>query len=199
MSDPQLTAELQTVLAEQVRGGDRLAERQLVELLAPRLRVVAARRVPPRFIEDVAQETMCAVVQAVKQGRIQDETRLPAFAHGVLRNVISNLMRSEKVRSTREERSARESSHVETETPLDLLISREERLRVAGCLGLLREEDREILLLSYYRALPPREVADRLGIQPNVARQRKWRALQRFAEVYRDDGASGGPARGDDS
>jgi RNA polymerase sigma factor (sigma-70 family) len=196
MNHPHPPSEQSGLLAEQVRGGNRQAERQLVDWLTPRLRVIASRRVPPRLIEDVTQETLCAVVQAVRESRIDDESRISSFAYGVLRNVISNLVRSEKGRSSREGKAVRESSQVETETPLDLLIGREEGRRVAACLGSLRKEDREILFLSFYLALPPREVANRLEIQPNVARQRKWRAIQRFTEVYLEASRNGAPPRG---
>jgi len=183
------------LLAENLRRGDREAERQLIDWLSPRLRVIASCRVPSRFIEDITQETLCAVLKAVRESRIDDESRISSFAHGVLRNVISNTLRGEKGRSNREAKAVRESSQVETETPLDLLINGEVRDRVAACLRLLRKEDREVLYLSFYLALPPREVANRLGLQPNVARQRKWRAMQRFSEIYRRASTDGRSTR----
>ena len=58
-----------------------------------------------------------------------------------------------------------------------------ERLSVRALLGRLAEPDREVLMLTFWEGLEPREAALVLGISPMVARARLSRARARFREL----------------
>lgn len=174
-------------LPREVFAQQRWAERELYIRFERRVTVLAARRgVSPAMIDDVVQETLMGVLAALREGRLEDDSRLAAFVYGTARNVISNIRRRESLHAWP---AAVEDPDVyagETPDPLVLLISGEERRRVAACLERLREEDRCILRLAFFDGMPSRDIAAAIGVAPNVARQRKWRALQRFADLWKD-------------
>jgi RNA polymerase sigma factor (sigma-70 family) len=58
-----------------------------------------------------------------------------------------------------------------------------ERLTVQGALARLAELDREVLLLTFWEGLEPREAAVVLGVSPVAARARLSRACARFREL----------------
>ncbi|MCG8467637.1 MAG: sigma-70 family RNA polymerase sigma factor [Gemmatimonadetes bacterium] len=160
------------------RIDDVRAEAHLVARFEPRVRRVARARVHPDWVDDVVNEVLGAVVEAVRDDRVEDPDRLPGFVYGVTRNVISNWARAQ-ARDRRATEDGLEPAR-EISDPLQLLLDEETRASVVRCLESLRDEDREILHMSFYRGLTPTEVANETGIAPNVARQRLWRARERF-------------------
>ncbi len=174
-------------LPEAVSAHHAWAERELYVRFERRVTVLAARRgVPPTMIEDVVQETLMGVLTALREGRLEDDHRLAAFVYGTARNVISNIWRRHSLSAWPEAVEDPDVYAGNGPDPLVQLLSREQRRAVASCLESMRPEDREVLRLAFFEGLPPREIADALGVAPNVARQRKWRAQQRFAEIWRD-------------
>ena len=143
-----------------------------------RIRFLVARRVRPSDVDDVVQEVVLGVTQALREDRVKDPEKLPAYVRGVTRNVISNWARAQ-ARDRRAIEDGLEPAR-EISDPLQLLLDEETRTSVVRCLEALRDEDREILHMSFYRGLTPTEVAEEKGIAPNVARQRLWRARERF-------------------
>jgi RNA polymerase sigma factor (sigma-70 family) len=64
------------------------------------------------------------------------------------------------------------------------LITGEERDRVRQALTQLSATDRDILHLSFFEALTPVEIADRLGEPALRIRKRKSRALRRLRQAF---------------
>jgi len=159
-------------------------EADLAARFEPRIRYLASRHVHPDWVDDLVQEVLAAVLEALRVGRLEDPQRLPAFVHGVTRNAISNWARANARWRRASELDV--SPATETDDPLQLLLTVERRKAVVRCLDALRQEDRRILYLSFYQGLSSSEVAKRLGIEPHVARQRKWRALKRFEKLWRE-------------
>ena len=159
------------------------SEAELVERFERRIRLITSRRVHPDWVDDVVNEVLGAVIEAVREGRVRERSRLDAFVHGATRNTISNWARSNARQRRASELGA--LAPPETPNPLRLLLASEERVAVRRCLDGLRSDDREILRLAYWQGLSPTEVAQELEIAPNVARQRLWRARERFKEKWR--------------
>ena len=65
-----------------------------------------------------------------------------------------------------------------------------ERLTVRGALAQLAEIDREVLMLTFWEGLEPREAAVVLGVSPGVVRMRLSRARARIRELV-DHGQRG--------
>ena len=69
-------------------AGDRDAERQVCARLLPALRAFAGRRLPSASVDDFAHDALLLFVEALRDGRIQDPARAPAFALGICRNLV---------------------------------------------------------------------------------------------------------------
>jgi DNA-directed RNA polymerase specialized sigma24 family protein len=48
----------------------------------------------PDLAQDIAQETLMAVIQALRNGQLRDAENLPGFVFGVARNVIGTALRN---------------------------------------------------------------------------------------------------------
>jgi len=177
-------------LVARVANGDRKAENDIIVHFAPRIRAMAAVRTRDQDLaRDLTQDTLLAVLQAIRKGQVRDGDRIEGFVAGVARNVINNHRR----------RSLRHP-----ESPLDedapaMAIDDDhdgpERRRVmARALAELGPADRQVLLLTLVEGLKPGEIARKIGVTADVARTRKSRALKRILEVLdsRSRNAPGG-------
>jgi RNA polymerase sigma-70 factor (ECF subfamily) len=162
-----------------------LDEGALVERYWERVRLFARRRLPTAAeAEDVAQETIRRVLEALRQGRLRAPEALPGFVFETARNVCRHRQRA----FAREGRAYGRlrwwlSAAQSDADPLADMLSRGERGEVRTALGRLEDGDREILRMSYYQALDTAEVARRLGATPGAIRVRRYRALHRLREL----------------
>ncbi len=166
-------------------GAELPAEQELVERFWSRVCVMAARRLrDPAAAQDVAQETLRRVVDAMRGGRIENPAALPAFVFQTARHICLHSFRSEG----REERALTRMS-AEGETPDDIpsalstLISAEDRLAVRGAMAQLTEPERALLTMLYFDGRATDAVAATLQITPGALRVRKHRALAHLAEI----------------
>jgi RNA polymerase sigma-70 factor (ECF subfamily) len=160
-------------------------EPELVDRFWARVCVMAARRLrDPSAAQDVAQETIRRVVDAMRKGRIENPAALPAFVFQTARHICLHSYRSEG----REERAlARMGAEGDTadDVPnaLGALISAEDRLAVRGALARLTEPERALLAMLYFEGLATDVVAATLGVTGGTLRVRKHRALAHLAEL----------------
>jgi RNA polymerase sigma-70 factor (ECF subfamily) len=174
--DEQQTEELAR-LAARVTAGDVDAESALVSHFSPRIyAMMVARTRSPDLARDLTQETLIAVLQATRDGRIRDTDRVAAFVHGVARNIANNHFRH--VRGRAEESI---DDHFEGLRAVDDGPTRERQAIVSRGLEELSPSDRQILLLTLLDGMKPGEIAARLGLTAEVVRGRKSRAQRRMA------------------
>lgn len=152
------------------------------------LQLLARYRVPPDWVDDVVQETLTAVVVALREGRVRNPDELAGYVYGTARNVISNLLRHDGRRSRTSLDDVRPTPRSETPDPLEIVVDKERREAASRCLDAMREEDRHVLYLAFHRGMKPREIAAELDVEPHVARQRKWRAMKRFETLWLANG-----------
>jgi RNA polymerase sigma-70 factor, ECF subfamily len=161
-------------LVERVAQGDRAAEAQLAEYLAPRLRVMMrAKTRDAELSRDLTQDAVIEVLKALRRGQLREPGRLIAFVHGVARNVANNYVR------TRRDDTGHEPLSDLLAQPLDEADAHERRDLVTRGLAQISPSDREILDLILVEGLKPGEIAARMGLAPEVVRTRKSRALKR--------------------
>lgn len=163
-----------------------LNEAELAHRFTDRLRLFAARRLnDPAAAEDVAQETLRRVVEALRSNRIDKLEALPAFVFQTARNICMHWTRSAGREQQALSRFQSESSGRSTDTPdaLNAIITEERRARVRTSLAELKEDDRGLLSMLYYEGLDSDTAASRLNVTTAALRVRKHRALRRLAEL----------------
>lgn len=170
-------------MIEQVPHLLSVSEEELALRFTSRLRLFAARRLgDATAAEDVAQETLRRVVEAIRANRIENQDALPGFVFQTARNICLH-----HVRATAREKSAfarfeRESTEATGATdPLTALISVERAQDVRRAIQRMDRDDQRLLAMMYYDGLGTDEVASRLGISAAAVRVRKHRVLRRLA------------------
>ena len=168
-------------------GPGALDEHALVERFWGRIRVFASRRLPPSESEDVAQETIRRVLEALRRGRLREPEALPAFVFEAARNVCRQRHRSAAREGRAFERLRHWLAYSEpAPDPLAEGLTERKRGAVRTALARLAADDRELLRMSYYQTLDTAEVARRLGVTTGAVRVRRFRALHRLRAILED-------------
>ena len=82
-------------LVERIRFGETTAENEFVRRYSNPLRAMMfARTRNHDDAEDLVQDTLLAVLQALRRGALVSSERLDAFVHGTARNVANNYLRA---------------------------------------------------------------------------------------------------------
>ncbi|MCA9319109.1 MAG: sigma-70 family RNA polymerase sigma factor, partial [Planctomycetes bacterium] len=137
--------------------------------------------------EDLVQETWLAALEGAPAG----SPGLRGWLAVVARRLAWRMERGENRRRLRERRSARFDSAPD---PLEDLAAREAAMhQITRGLSSLDTPYREVLILRYFEALEPREIAKRLGIPAATVRTRLHRGLEGLRRVM--DDSSGGQRR----
>ncbi|MDX1579590.1 MAG: sigma factor, partial [Gemmatimonadota bacterium] len=145
MSDSAASPERSSTLPERIAKGDPAAEGELVFRYEERIRMVAAKRLPARLVEDAVQESLARVVEALREGRLRRADRLGSFVHGTALNVTRDLLRRLARERSRRGAGDPDEHRSETPSPLHRLVQAEERRRAAAALDRMRDSDREVL------------------------------------------------------
>jgi len=158
------------------------SETELVARFHERLRVFAARRLGDAAAEDVAQEALRRVIEALRSGRLRDPAALPSFVFETARHVCQHRLRSE-AREGRALERFHLTSTAETASSIDPLLNLErveivEQVRTA--MERLPKGDVEILRLFFFEGLDTAAVGRRLDLEVGATRVRKHRALRRL-------------------
>jgi RNA polymerase sigma-70 factor (ECF subfamily) len=148
----------------------------------------ALRRVEqPADAADIVAETFLVAWRRCREIPAGEQARL--WLYGVARRVLANHDRG-GVR--RERLGGRLRARLTMTAGGDPGNEVPERLAVRAALARLGELDREILFLTVWEGLEPREAAEVLQVSPAAARTRLSRARVRLRELLGDDpGAPG--------
>lgn len=179
MIEPQQQEAIFERLAASIQAGDAAAEEELVRIFQGRVRGFAiANTRDPDLAEELTQEVLWAVIRSLREGRVQQPARLPAFVWGAARNLLNDRLRNRS-------REKLDSLTDEMEFSRPAVEQREfERNRAAQqAIGTLEPHERGVLLLSLIDGLKPEQIAVRLGITCDTVRQRKSRALKKLAGI----------------
>jgi RNA polymerase sigma factor (sigma-70 family) len=164
-------------LVDRIRIGDAAAETEFARRYLCSVRaMMLARTRNYEDAEDLAQDTLVAVLQALRRGAMASSERLAAFVHGTARNVANNYVRVRERRPTEVPLSEDVPA-----TPATPLLESEERLALA--LHLLARQgklDREILRMSLVDGLTPVQIGRALHMRPELVRTHKYRAAHRL-------------------
>jgi RNA polymerase sigma factor (sigma-70 family) len=168
-----------------IAAGDTAAEAAFAAHFAPRVRaMLRARLRQAEAVPDLTQDTLVASILALRKGQLREAERLPAFVHGVARNIVNNHLRGEYRRSE----APLDDGLAERLPAVDGREDEERRSLVARGLAAIAPADREVLQLTLVDGLHPREIALRLSLSSDTVRQRKTRALRRLMAAVDPDG-----------
>jgi RNA polymerase sigma-70 factor, ECF subfamily len=157
---------------------------QLSDRFWERIRVFACRRLgDPALAEDVAQETLRRVIEALRAERVANLEALPAFVFQTARHICMQRARSERRERSAMERIGQREESTAPPDALKRLITEEERAEVRRALDALDEKDRRLLRLLYFDQADPEDAARQLGVSAGALRVRKHRALARLSEA----------------
>jgi RNA polymerase sigma-70 factor (ECF subfamily) len=187
-------------LLEQASRGDDAARQQLLVRHRGRLRAMVAARLDRRLAarldpSDVVQEALAEAAR--KLDAYLRERPLPFYPW--LRQLAWNrLVKEHRAHLGRARRDVRREEpgvlRLQDESIAELAqrlassasspsrhaLRVEVQGRVQAALALLREVDREVLVLRYLEQMPLHEVAAVLGIGPSAVKMRHFRALERL-------------------
>lgn len=154
----------------------------------PALLAYAVRRVAqPEDAADVVAETFLVAWRRSRDLPPDDEVRL--WLYGVARRVLANHHRG-GVR--RERLGERLRQRITTAVSVDPGAEVPQRLAVQAAMDRLAETDREMLMLTVWEGLQPREVAEVMQVSAAAVRTRLSRARARLRELVGDDLVSPG-------
>jgi RNA polymerase sigma-70 factor, ECF subfamily len=167
---------LEERLARAVLEGDErraAAERELCEQLAPRLHLYAVRRLRTTAdAADVTQETLAVVVDALRKGKVNDPSRIPQFALGTCRHLVSRVLRGERARL--DLRHALDQPSTASPEPE---VWRIDLRTLVGCFEKLADRDQRVVAMTFHDDCTADEIAAALGLTPANVRVIRHRAL----------------------
>ena len=167
-------------LVRRIERGDGSAETELAREFRQRVLTAASVRLNGSdAAEDIAQETLAAVLQALRAGALREPEKLPGFVLGIARNLINNHCRLE---ARRRGVVADVDELPERAAPADAeggaAFDEERRALVRQALAHLKSVDRRIVMLTLVEGMSPREIAPVVGLEPDLVRTRKTRAVR---------------------
>jgi RNA polymerase sigma factor (sigma-70 family) len=127
--------------------------------------------------EDVRNETMLRVIEAIRADRVSTPDALTSFVIGTARNVMRESLRKlHRVEPMADRDFAGESATPFTDHTVQKAIE--------TVISRLKPRERDFLRLYYFEELPRDEISERLGIHQDRVRLIKSRALKSFKEIY---------------
>jgi RNA polymerase sigma-70 factor (ECF subfamily) len=173
-----------TVLARRIiarasgAARDAAAEAELCRRLGPRIRLYGLKHLRNEAAAaDLMQDVLILLLDKLRAGAVRDPEQVASFALGTARQTVIDWRRS----------GARRVRILE-QFPVDLMPSEssdeepelidEERLR--GCLGVLPERERAVLVMTFYDDRSADAVAAELGLKAGNVRVIRHRGLERL-------------------
>ena len=141
---------------------------------AGHVRAYLQRRVRPSEVDDLLSEVF---VVAWRHRDRKPNAELP-WLYGIGRKVVSTHYRGTQRRNDLELKLDRQSP-----TPADEFARSDLRGEIADALALLDSDDRELLLLTAWEGLTPKEIAIATGSNSPAIRMRLSRARSKFEQA----------------
>lgn len=165
-------------LVRQIGLKDREAEAELFRRMAPRIRLYGLRHLrDPHAADDLVQQVLITMLEALRAGRLRDPDKLTSFALGTCRMTALDLRRSRQ----RKERLL-EQFGPDLLAPAAPPAPRLDRDRLAQCVQNLKERERAAIVMTFYDEQTGADVARFLGVSEANARVIRHRAMDRLRD-----------------
>jgi RNA polymerase sigma-70 factor (ECF subfamily) len=169
--------------------GDPEAEGRLIAEYAPRLRFLIRRRVGrPDDVEDVLQEVLTALVEAIRKGSLRHIGAFPAFARSLCLHKCLDWQRR-RYRGLSSAGADDPPELVDPGTDVQARLEhleecRQVRRALDRVLPRLKPRDRTVFLEYYVQERRAEEVCSRHGLRLDHLRQIRHRALEKLRRAY---------------
>ena len=164
-------------LVRRIEGGaDREAEAVLFRRMAPRARLYGLRHLrDAHAADDLAQQVLITVLQALRAGRLREPEKLASFVMGTSRMTVLDVRRG----AQRKERLMEffGAEFTTTFEPTTVLLDKE---RLARCVQGLKERERAVVVMSFFNEETGAEVAVQLGVSEANVRVIRHRAIHQL-------------------
>ena len=160
-------------------------ETELIDDYGPRILYIALRRLRDRTLaEEVAQETLTLVIQALREDRIREEAKLPGYIFTVANNLILKALRERSRKEELDSKPEPEGQDAWVDDHDAGLLIEEERKQVRHALAQLDSSDYDLLNEIFVHEKSLEEISKELGISNAALRKRKSRALERLKKLF---------------
>jgi RNA polymerase sigma-70 factor (ECF subfamily) len=162
-------------LAPRIAEGDRDAETELCRRMGPRIRLYGLRHLrSPSAADDLVQQVLLAVLEAVRSARLREPDKLAQFVLGTCRMTVLDLRRSSH---RQEELLAMFGGDLVPDAPP---MPRLDDRQLADCVQALKERERSVVVMTFYDERTAAETARVLGISEANVRVIRYRAIQQL-------------------
>jgi RNA polymerase sigma-70 factor (ECF subfamily) len=151
-------------------------ERAICLRYADRIRAYGLRHLRDgAAAQDLVQQVLLTVLQALRAGRVEDLGKLDAYVLGTCRNTVMDMRRAD----TRQRRVAERASAGLPEG-YEPEWSGVDRTRLVRCLGALEPRDFAIVVATFVEDRDTDEIGARMNLTPGNVRVIRHRALARL-------------------
>jgi RNA polymerase sigma-70 factor (ECF subfamily) len=154
-------------------GNDLEAEAELCQQMAPRIRRYGLRHMRDRnAAEDLMQQVLMVVLQALRAGRLRESEKLESFVLGTCRMTVLDQRRNAHRRE-----KLLEQFGVDMLAPVPSRMPSLDRQQLTNCVQKLNERERAVVTMSFYDEHTCADVARFLGISEANVRVIRHRAI----------------------
>lgn len=172
-------------IVTRINNGDQSAEIELINFYSDRLLYILARKFSdPDICKDALQDTFIIVLSKIKNGLINDSTKLTAFIRSTAINSALMIIRKNKKYI-----DASDSNIINNLTTPELSSSEQIEQRQLATMvidvinSLKNERDRTILTSFYISQLDKLQICQQLDITPNHFDKVIYRSKQRLKQL----------------
>jgi len=164
-------------LVQCIADGQHEAESEVCRRMGPRIRLYGMRHLrSASSADDLVQQVLLKTLEALRAGRLRDADRLAPFVLGTCRMIVLDLRRSVQRQEQLLEQFGNMLVPIQSDAPpLDAE-------RLAHCVGVLRERERSVVVMTYYDEISAIETGRSLGISEANVRVIRHRALKQLRE-----------------
>jgi RNA polymerase sigma-70 factor (ECF subfamily) len=163
-------------LVSRIGVGHREAEAELFRRMAPRIRLYGLRHlrdVPAS--EDLTQNVLITVLEALRQGRLREPEKLASFVLGTCRMTVLDLRRG----AQRKERLL-EQFGPDLIRSLEASAPNLDDEKLTQCVQNLKERERAVVVMTFYNEQTSADVAGFLGVSEANVRVMRHRAIHQL-------------------
>ncbi len=141
--------------------------------------------------DDLFQETFVKAITTIKQGRYAESGKFSAWISRIAHNLIIDYYRQERSENTvssdddmTDVFNRRELSDINIE---DVMVSNQIQADVRRIVNTLPENQREVLMMRYYRDMSFKEIAEATNVSINTALGRMRYAIINMRRIAEDN------------